>query len=82
MTDLKELPAPALKAAMRGGTEAWGEWGSARNHVRYAGPNRPQSRQRCHCGCKRRATHIGMANGVGLIWACELRVARWVRDGH
>ena len=39
----------------------------------------PQSRRRCNCGCGQRATHIGRANGVGMIVGCELSVRRWAR---
>lgn len=36
MTDLNELSPTALKAAMQGGTEAWGQMGSSSKNVRYA----------------------------------------------
>ena len=39
------------------------------------------SRRRCDCGCQKRATHLGMANGVCLMIGCELYVRRWIRDG-
>lgn len=79
MTDLNKLSPSALAAAMRGGTQEWGLHGSAIDHVRYAEPVPAKSRRRCHCGCKRRATHNGMANGVALTDGCELAMARWVR---
>lgn len=82
MVELAKLPPTALSAAMRGGTAGWGQRASAVEHVRYAEPVRPQSRRRCHCGCRRRATHAGKANGVALTMGCELRIARWVRDGY
>lgn len=66
---------------MQGGTEGWGRHGSSLTHMRYAQPVDPRSRQRCRCGCKRRATHLGMANGVALASGCELAVARWVKTG-
>ena len=47
-------------------------------HNRYLEPY--QSRRRCHCGCKGKVTHRGMANGIGLMWGCELTVRRWVKD--
>ncbi len=81
MTDLNKLSQAALGAAMRGGTEDWGRHGSSLAHVRYAESVSPKSRRRCHCGCKRRATRVGMANGVALTEGCELAVARWVRAG-
>jgi len=37
---------------------------------------------RCRCGCKRRATHIGLADGFGMMSGCELTVRRWVRDAR
>lgn len=56
-------------------------WGSASEHTRFMVKAPSKSRQRCGCGCKQRATHVGMANGVALTSGCELRVRRWVRDG-
>jgi len=64
----------------RGGTHEWQKRGSAIEHKRYSVPAPSTSHRRCHCGCKRRATHIGMANGLALTTGCELRIARWVRD--
>jgi hypothetical protein len=74
---LNDLSPDALKAAIRGGTDAWGQHGSI-EHIRYAEPLK--SRRKCHCGCCGRQTHIGKANGVGLSWGCELSVRRWVKD--
>jgi hypothetical protein len=43
----------------------------------------PRMRRRCPCGCGRTATHSGLGtNGIALMWGCELRVRRWVRDGY
>lgn len=78
--DLNELSRPALSAAMRGGTEGWGEFGSGAKHIRYAEPAEPRSRRRCSCGCRMRATHRGMANGVCLRVGCKLSIARWVKS--
>src|ERR1700743_92587 len=39
----------------------------------------PKSRRRCHCGCKKRATHRGCGNGVTLVTGCQLYIRRWVR---
>lgn len=80
MPDLSKMPPAELKAAMQGGTEAWGQWGSAADHVRYTRELPASARRRCTCGCKRRRTHAGMANGVALTSGCELSVARWVKD--
>ena len=81
MTDLNKLHPKALSAAMRGGTAGWGQVASAAEHVRYSQPVRPASRRRCHCGCERRATLMGMANGIALVSGCELAIARWVKTG-
>jgi hypothetical protein len=78
--DIDELSKRGRSAAMRGGTDGWGAHGSV-DHARYSEPVEPRSRRRCHCGCKRRATHKGMANGVCLTQACELGIARWVKTG-
>jgi hypothetical protein len=40
-----------------------------------------RSRRRCFCGCKKRATHMGMDGEICLVTACELYIRRWVRDG-
>lgn len=42
---------------------------------------RSASRRRCHCGCRKRATHIGLGDGIALTNGCELYIRRWVRDG-
>lgn len=83
MTDLNKLSTAALKAAMTGGTSAWGTWGSSEAHTRYMEPL-PKTRRRrmCRCGCRKRHTHVGKANGIGLFGGCELTVARWVRSGR
>ncbi len=78
--DLSKLSPQALSAAMRGGTDSWGTWGNAFEHIRYSEPLK--SRRLCHCGCRKRQTHIGKCNGVGLIWGCEMYVARWVKEGQ
>ncbi len=82
MTKLKELSPAALRAAMQGGTESWGEWGSAVDHLRYAEPiGKTRNWRKCYCGCGKRQTHRGMANGVALAWGCQLSVMRWVKNG-
>lgn len=83
MSDLRNLSPAALKAAMEGGTATWGQWASSEKHVRYMEPLEPEYRLRkCRCGCLRRETHRGMANGMALMEGCELEVRRWVRDGR
>jgi hypothetical protein len=78
--DLNKLSPAALKAALTGGTESWGRFGSI-HHVRYAELiSKGEKRRRCRCGCNRLATHIGKANGVALCSGCELSMRRWVVD--
>jgi hypothetical protein len=81
MADLSKMHPAELRAAMTGGTKEWGQRASAMDHVRYSQPTSPKSRRRCLCGCKRRATHLGMANGIALAFGCEFFVARWVKRG-
>jgi len=59
---------------------SFGEYGNALEHHRYIQPVEPRSRRRCHCGCGKRATHLGMANGVGLAMGCELSMRRWAKS--
>jgi hypothetical protein len=55
----------------------WGQVGAA-TMPRYSKPASSSSRRRCPW-CRRRATHVGMANGVALTSGCEWHVAVWVR---
>lgn len=80
MTDLGKLSPEALRAAMRGGTEGWGEWGSIEHHALYVEPCDPRSRRRkCGCGCKGRITHRASANGVCMGQGCELSMRRFAK---
>ena len=81
MNELDKMTPQARSAAMRGGMDGWGEIGSVAG-VRYAEPVESKSRRRCHCGCKRRATHKGMNNDVCLTTACELAIRRWIKTGR
>lgn len=80
--NLNNLKPAELRAAIRGGVEAWGEMGSASEHVRYklALP-KIKARRGCSCGCDGKSTHVGVANGVGLTRGCELSIQRWVKTG-
>jgi hypothetical protein len=80
--DLNKMPKAERAAAMRGGIAGWGAIGNAMTDVRYALPVEPKSRRRCQCGCKRRATRRGMANGVCLVMGCYLAIRRWVKTGN
>jgi hypothetical protein len=63
-----ELSPAALKAAMEGGTEAWGQHGSILRHRLYVEPQDARGGHylKCRCGCGRKAKFRLMANGV---WA-------------
>ena len=79
--DQRKASPAATKAAAVGGMDGWGQLASAETHVRYKDPIPSRSRQRCYCGCGRRATHLGKANGIALMHGCELSVTRWVKLG-
>lgn len=81
---LKNLSPKALSAAMRGGTSSWGEWGGADHHIRYIEQIKLPDRRRrmCHCGCRKRVTYRGFANGVALASGCELSMMRWEKTGQ
>jgi len=79
VVDLNNLSPAARSAAMRGGTAGWGQIGGLEGQVRYVEPLPANARRRCSCGCERRATHQGMANGVALTAGCELSVRRWAK---
>jgi len=79
MIDTSKMSPASLKAFMETGSSSFGEIGSAIDHKRYKQAASSKSRRRCTC-CKRRATHIGMANGVALMGGCEFMVTKWVRD--
>ena len=77
--ELKKLSPAALKAAMSGGTEAWGRWGSIERHIVYIEPQPPRRGQycKCHCGCGGKARFQAKANGVGVAQGCELSMRRF-----
>lgn len=82
---LNNLGPEALRAAMRTGTERWGQHGSALLHALYVEPSTcpPRRRRKCRCGCGRKQTHALMANGVALSGGCELsmrrKAAQWTK---
>jgi len=55
---------------------------NAAQHRRTMKTALPWSLVRCCCGCDRRATHLGFADGYCMMSGCELTVRRWVRDGE
>jgi hypothetical protein len=66
---------------MKTGMAGWGCHGSALEHGRYSEKIADRRRaRRCHCGCGKKSTHLGKANGVALASGCELSIARWVKD--
>lgn len=79
MPDLNMMSQAARSAAMRGGTDGWGRVGGLPGQIRYYEPA-SGIRRLCNCGCRRRATHRGMANGVCLTMGCELSMRRWVKE--
>lgn len=68
----------ATRAAALGQAE-WATWGSADHHRRYVSPLPSTSRRRCDCGCNKRATHVGCANGLAMTSGCEMSMRRWTR---
>jgi hypothetical protein len=54
-------------------------WGSASEHRREMRELPKRYRRECLC-CGRRATHVGTANGLGMMSGCEWRVRRWIGD--
>lgn len=80
MADLNSMSQAARSAAMRGGMAGWGQVGGLPGQICYYEPVDSKSRRRCGCGCGRRATHRGMANGVCLTMGCELSMRRWVKE--
>lgn len=84
MTDMKNMSPAALRAAMKGGTAGWGQIASAADNVRYAEVwprQQRKGRRMCRCGCRKKTTHTGRANGIALTQGCELAIARWVKTG-
>ena len=80
MSKLNELSPAALRAAMEGGIESWGTWGSATEHVLYVEPiGKTKNWRKCHCGCGKRATHRAAANGVTLALGCEINMRRFMK---
>lgn len=74
-------PEPERLRAIAAGQTDWGQHANSLTHHRYSAPIAPRSRRRCHC-CGKRATHVGMANGLAMTSGCEWAVARWVWDAR
>lgn len=59
----------------------YGRHGSILHSNRFSKPiEGRRGRRKCNCGCGKRSTHMGLANGVSLMRGCEFAVARWVKD--
>lgn len=73
---------PGIGLLDRAFEEEGGVWGSAKHHkLTLKKIDKADKRRRlCACGCKKRVTHLVMANGVALAEGCELRARRWRRD--
>jgi hypothetical protein len=56
---------------------SWGQHGSLLRHRAYVEP--ASTRRMCRCGCRNRATHKLMANGVCMNEGCELSMRRAVK---
>lgn len=80
--NLNKLSLAALKAAMEGGMEAWGQHGSITQHRVYIEPQdaRRGHYRKCHCGCGAKAKFRLMANGVCMTEGCELSLRRRARS--
>lgn len=78
---LNNLSPHALKAAILGGVEDWGKWGSMDRHLLYAEPQdaRRGHYRKCRCGCGGKARFRLMANGVCMGEGCELSIRREAR---
>lgn len=59
-----------------------GRIGSAENHQQALAPlpRRYRNRRKCLCGCGGKASHSGHANGIAVVWGCEMSMRRWVRS--
>ncbi len=81
---LNDLSLAALKAAMEGGTEAWGQHGSIFQHRLYVEPQeaRGSHYRKCQCGCGLKAKFRLMANGVCMSEGCELSLRREMIGGR
>lgn len=81
MADLNKLSKPALAAAMKGGTDEWGERASIFEHVGYVEPQTARRGHylKCRCGCEGRAKHRAMFNGICMAEGCELSMRRFVK---
>lgn len=78
---LNKLSPAALRAAMKGGADEWGQRASVFEHVGYV---EPQTARRCHylkcrCGCGTKAKFRAMFNGVCMSEGCEISMHRFVK---
>lgn len=80
--NLNDLSPAALKTAMEGGTEGWGQHGSITRHRLYVELQNARRGHylKCRCGCGGKAKFRFMANGVCMGEGCELSLRRWIRS--
>lgn len=76
---LNELSPAALKAAMKGGTHAWGQRASIFEHIMYVEPARARRGQyrKCRCGCDGKAKFSAKANGIAMATGCEISMQKF-----
>jgi hypothetical protein len=81
LVDLSKLPPKALAAAMKTGTEEWGQRASIFDHAMYVEPQTARKGHylKCRCGCGGKAKFRAMANGICMGEGCELSMHRWAK---
>jgi hypothetical protein len=81
MVDLNKLSQPALKAALRTGTQEWGQRASIHEHMIWVEPQTERKGHylKCRCGCGKKAKFRAMANGICMAEGCELSLRRWAK---
>ena len=82
--ELNKLSPAALSAAMRGGTDEWGQCGSIFDHIVYVEPQTARGGHylKCRCGCGKKAKYRAMANGLCMSEGCELSMRRFCKTGR
>ena len=76
-------PKVASPAELKAKATSRGEWAQTANvniDHRYLKPY-PRMRRRCGLdGCRVRATHVGMCNGLGMTYGCEWHMRVWAKE--
>jgi hypothetical protein len=78
---LNDLSPQELKAAMKTGTETWGQEASISTHAGYVEPQgaRRGHYLKCNCGCGGRAKFRAMFNGICMAEGCEISMHRFAK---